>query len=88
VLRSADAEQERPNGANKASDSCNLLSVQTVVKALFKLSRCDSAQLGVELVPEPLFDGGVTLLEDSSRHFPDAVRLVQDYTAAFISLSL
>jgi hypothetical protein len=65
------------------------LTASTVSKVLFKLSAAGGEKEEeefVEEVSERLYRAGLTLLQDSCRHFPDTVRTVQDYQVAYLSL--
>ncbi len=64
------------------------LTVSTVSKVLFKLSAAGGKEEEeiVEEVSERLYRGGLALLQDSCRHFPDTVRTFQDYSVAYLSL--
>ena len=76
------------HGISDAIDDNGTLSVQTVAKVLFKLN-ADGKSVSVEPpveVAEQLFLAGQTLLEDACRHFPESVRVVQDYQVAFVPL--
>jgi hypothetical protein len=64
-------------------DTDNVLAVRTVTKVLFKIGESVGDDSPVE-VADSLFRAGRSLLEESCRNFPLAVRSFQDYQVAFL----